>query len=259
MTDQTSTPEDAPSAVASAEPNDDTSPNCVQPPTRSPYLKVFGADLGLFEFDLLSRIVTIGRAEDNDLTLPNPSVSRTHAAITRREGQLVLTDSDSAGGTTVNGKRCKSHALEHGDSIQIANYVLQFRTHDALPGAKEAAEQAKLHLRGDYCMLPSTIRLRFRALEVDPSSIFATGDTLKVGQGGLLIPTSIAPGDDECLELHLTVALGAAKRFLGEIMGVLTGEETEWLCVKLHSVPRDVHEDVVNGAAHGPWIDVLPT
>ncbi len=246
-------------SVASPEPVGEAFVKAIEPPSHSPYLKVFGVDIGMFEIELPRCTITIGRSEDADITLPNQSVSRTHATITPTEAQFILADAGSTGGTTVNGKTSENHVLEHGDSIQIATYVLQFRTHDPLPGAKAAADRAKALLRSEYCTLPSTMRAEFRTLAFGPSSIFAAGDTLNIGKGGLLIPTSTSPSDETCLELHLTITRSVAKRFLGEVMGVIAEGGAQWMCVKLHTVSRDKHEAIVAGADPGPWTQILPT
>jgi hypothetical protein len=49
--------------------------------------------------------VNIGRAEYNDLVLPDDSVSSAHAKLQRREGVWVLTDNGSTNGTWVDGER----------------------------------------------------------------------------------------------------------------------------------------------------------
>lgn len=50
-------------------------------------------------------VVNIGRAEYNDLVVPDDSVSGAHAKLQRREGVWVLVDNDSTNGTWVDGER----------------------------------------------------------------------------------------------------------------------------------------------------------
>jgi pSer/pThr/pTyr-binding forkhead associated (FHA) protein len=50
-------------------------------------------------------VVNIGRAEYNDLVIPDDSVSGSHAKLQRREGIWVLTDNQSTNGTWVDGER----------------------------------------------------------------------------------------------------------------------------------------------------------
>jgi pSer/pThr/pTyr-binding forkhead associated (FHA) protein len=56
-------------------------------------------------FPIKVPIVNVGRAEYNDIVLPDDSVSTTHAKLQRREGIWVLVDLESTNGTMVDGER----------------------------------------------------------------------------------------------------------------------------------------------------------
>ncbi len=72
--------------------------------------------------------LTIGRAEDNDLELLDPKVSRHHAHITRQGAGYVVTDLGSANGTLVGGVPLTGpHTLQHGEQITIGDAVLTYR------------------------------------------------------------------------------------------------------------------------------------
>ena len=71
--------------------------------------------------ELTQPVTTVGRAETNDIVLDGDMrVSRQHARLNLQEGQWVLTDSNSANGTLVNGERVTSHSLRHGDRSGLA-------------------------------------------------------------------------------------------------------------------------------------------
>ena len=53
----------------------------------------------------------IGRSPENQLILRDSRISRTHATITREDGEYVLIDCDSRHGTFVNGERVNRRAL----------------------------------------------------------------------------------------------------------------------------------------------------
>jgi len=221
-------------------------------------VKVFGPDIGVVEFALGDKTLAIGRADTADIRLPDPRVSRAHARIAYQEGQYLLEDVGSSGGTTVNRKRVETHVLRHGDTAQIGAYVLQFRTHRELRGATAAARQARLLLHSEFSVLPSGIQLRFRRLETPPREIFTSGDTLRIGQSGLLIPTTTSMDDCVCLELQLSWGADTKTTcYLGEVMGVVEEDGVHWMCVKLHTVSRQTHESAVRAGYPGPWLEAL--
>jgi pSer/pThr/pTyr-binding forkhead associated (FHA) protein len=55
-------------------------------------------------------VVNVGRADYNDIVLPDDSVSTTHAKIQRREGIWVVVDLDSTNGTFADGERVAGEA-----------------------------------------------------------------------------------------------------------------------------------------------------
>ncbi|HWC30774.1 MAG TPA: FHA domain-containing protein, partial [Dehalococcoidia bacterium] len=61
---------------------------------------------------------TIGRAPGNSIVLGANGVSRTHARIERRGGELVIVDEGSSNGTSVNGSGIDpivAYPLQNGD------------------------------------------------------------------------------------------------------------------------------------------------
>ena len=79
------------------------------------------------QHELVQPSTTVGRAESNDIVLDaDMRVSRHHARFDLEEGQWVLTDSNSANGTLVNGGRVTSHSLRHGDRIRFGDATFVF-------------------------------------------------------------------------------------------------------------------------------------
>jgi pSer/pThr/pTyr-binding forkhead associated (FHA) protein len=64
-------------------------------------------------------IYTIGRLQFSDIVIEDESVSRTHATIDVRENRVVITDSHSTNGTSVNGEEITQKILKDGDTIGI--------------------------------------------------------------------------------------------------------------------------------------------
>jgi hypothetical protein len=71
-------------------------------------------------FDLLTPVVHIGRALDNDLILEDRQISRHHATLRQRYGRYILQDLGSSGGTSVNGFPVQEIVLRPGDLISLS-------------------------------------------------------------------------------------------------------------------------------------------
>jgi transcriptional regulator with GAF, ATPase, and Fis domain len=72
-------------------------------------------------FDLGSGSLSVGRALDNDVHLPDSRVSRHHCRIDRAEGGVRVTDLGSANGLVVNGVRTREAFVAPGDELWIGS------------------------------------------------------------------------------------------------------------------------------------------
>jgi hypothetical protein len=68
---------------------------------------------------LSDRPIVLGRQPDCDVVLDDSNVSRRHAEIVVRDGEVVLSDLGSTNGTKVNGASVRSCVLRIGDAVQI--------------------------------------------------------------------------------------------------------------------------------------------
>ena len=76
-------------------------------------------------------IVNIGRADYNDMQIPDDSVSSQHAKLTRREGVWVLTDLGSTNGTMVDGEKIEGDIpLAPGAFVRFGDVQLIFEPTD---------------------------------------------------------------------------------------------------------------------------------
>lgn len=85
-----------------------------------------GEDRGK-DFKIVKDETTIGREQENDIVIPNPTVSRFHAKIIRTEDKYFIEDLGSANGTLVNGIKVNKELLHDGDIIQLGDVVLVFK------------------------------------------------------------------------------------------------------------------------------------
>ena len=74
---------------------------------------------------------TIGRREDNDIVLDEPSVSSSHAWILNQQGHHVVMNMLSTNGTFVNDERVHEATLRHGDRVRLGQAEFVFLTREA--------------------------------------------------------------------------------------------------------------------------------
>jgi DNA-binding response OmpR family regulator len=96
-------------------------------PSRDKALLIRKDEEGITEWPLAER-TTLGRDESCDVCLPDRTVSRLHATVTRTDDGYRIVDHDSKNGTWVNGAPVgEPHLLEDGDEVSIAtSYKLYF-------------------------------------------------------------------------------------------------------------------------------------
>ncbi|MCG3161477.1 MAG: Anaerobic nitric oxide reductase transcription regulator NorR [Acidobacteria bacterium] len=70
--------------------------------------------------------VSVGRELDNQICLPDLSVSRRHFSIKQSGQEFQLLDHGSLNATVVNGMPVKQHALKSGDRIRVGDSTLLF-------------------------------------------------------------------------------------------------------------------------------------
>jgi pSer/pThr/pTyr-binding forkhead associated (FHA) protein/tetratricopeptide (TPR) repeat protein len=92
-----------------------------------PILTVRGPDGKEREVEVTSEM-TIGRAEGNDLVLAEGGVSRRHARVFLKGGQLVVEDTGSANGTFIEGRKIEAPTVvPPGRTLQIGDYELKLK------------------------------------------------------------------------------------------------------------------------------------
>lgn len=86
-------------------------------------------------------VINIGRRADNHIVVEDRRVSRQHAQLRAIQGQFVLFDLESTGGTFVNGGRVQQCALCPGDVISLAGVKMVYGLEPDDGGPAPAATQ----------------------------------------------------------------------------------------------------------------------
>lgn len=90
-------------------------------------LVVTSADGQTIEIPLNPGANRLGRADDNDILVPDASVSSHHAELLVDNGQIFLRDLGSTNGTTINGAPAQESAIQPGDLLRFGDveFLLQ--------------------------------------------------------------------------------------------------------------------------------------
>ena len=86
---------------------------------------VQGAQAGQ-EFSIEAPLVTIGRAEDNDIVVADENVSRHHCELRFRSPDFEVVDLGSTNGVMLNGEPVPTGTVEDDDILELGRTLLKF-------------------------------------------------------------------------------------------------------------------------------------
>ena len=121
---------------------------------------VQGRQLG-HRMELANVVVTLGRAPECELCLPDHSVSRRHCRIEPAGESFALVDLESTNRTFLNGQAIQRATLRDGDRIELGRNVLKFFDRESAESDYHAV-LLELALRDSLTGL--MVRRRFREL-----------------------------------------------------------------------------------------------
>jgi pSer/pThr/pTyr-binding forkhead associated (FHA) protein len=110
-----------------------------------------GVDVIMHE--LITDVITIGRAPSNDVVIDDPTVSAQHASLTKLPSRYRLKDLGSSNGTQINGVCITDAELKDGAEIRFGYVTGVFR--DAIASIDQVR---KLQVPGERDR-PAQIRL----------------------------------------------------------------------------------------------------
>jgi len=93
------------------------------------------------EYHFTEGPISIGRAADNKILIPDKAVSRQHAVILCNDkGKWVIEDLDSTSKTYLNDKAIHKSQIKAGDSIRIAGFTIEFDPGEQVKATKEITD-----------------------------------------------------------------------------------------------------------------------
>lgn len=101
-------------------------------------LQIHYVDLGVPRVTDLTRELSVGRTEGNDLVLNHPSVSRKHARFEPRNEQWWIVDLRSTNGVKVNGNLVTEAEVNPGDKILVGSVQLELKRQPSVNFSSES-------------------------------------------------------------------------------------------------------------------------
>jgi pSer/pThr/pTyr-binding forkhead associated (FHA) protein len=142
-----------------------------------------------WRFQLQADRTTVGKAPENDISLPDdPTASHLHAILERFPAGWCVTDLGSSNGTWVNGERIwSSRQLRHGDEIRVGQSRLILHDPLSADGTQTHAEDAppSLTTRERDVLLALCRPLLDRDMFTEPASTQAIADELVITQAAV--------------------------------------------------------------------------
>ena len=76
-------------------------------------------------FDITKGEITIGRVQDNDVTVEDVAASSHHCKVIHKEDQYIIRDLGSTNGTLLNGMEVAQSHLNPGDMITVGSIEMK--------------------------------------------------------------------------------------------------------------------------------------
>jgi two-component system, NtrC family, sensor kinase len=161
-------------------------------------------------FPLSSRTYTVGRARQNDICLPEPSVSKFHARLVHEDGRFVIEDQGSLHGIYVNAAKVPRAVLSSGDVVQLGNLTLKYSRPSPESSTAAAAEFPWVEQQQLLLSLVQTLNSSLVLSQVLEQVLDAVLRITRADRGFLLLAEESA--DDASYESVAGLRLRVARR-----------------------------------------------
>ncbi len=99
------------------------------------------------------REITIGRGQDNDITINDASVSRHHATIIQSSSGIMINDNGSSNGTFINGNRIQGECeLSNNDILKLGSALIPWMNY---VGLKEQSHSLQTKIIKEEVPIPT--------------------------------------------------------------------------------------------------------
>ena len=106
----------------------------------TPKLIVLSSQFRGKQFELTNDMYTVGRSEERDICIKDPSLSSYHCDIICKGDSFIVRDNNSTNGTRVNDKMISEQVLMNSDIIQFGGIEVLFDA-DSKEGSRSTTTQ----------------------------------------------------------------------------------------------------------------------
>lgn len=108
-------------------------------------------------FELTKDIHTVGRVEERDICIKDPSISSYHADFIKKGSTYILRDRNSTNGTRVNNEPITEKELKNTDVIQLGGVEMLYDCNDK-SGTREVKTMTKIDISSTSNLGTSTLK-----------------------------------------------------------------------------------------------------
>ena len=113
------------------------------------------------EFQFTEGPISIGRAPNSSVFLPDRTVSKQHAVISATEdGKWMVEDMDSANKTYLNDQAIRKAEIKHGDCLSITDFTIEIVLEESADAEVPMQPEDTLHLEASLATPPHEIVVR---------------------------------------------------------------------------------------------------
>lgn len=229
---------------------------------RAPYAYLYCVSGGshLKRYGVLTEVTRIGRHPNNEVQIPNKSISRFHAELVRhRNGTFSIYDVNSTNGTRVGSRPVRSSFLRDGDMIDLGNVRFKFTR---LP------RDYKLHQHTQVLNIPSSRFDRRRRLGTredtrtqvrlyNDDTGWINGWMRNTGREGAFIETDTRLASRLPVDVVAAVVEGTRRRWL-RVSAEVVWSDSKGLGIRFTDGDPDTVDELV-GMANAPGTSASPT
>lgn len=108
-----------------------------------PKITILSEQLRGKTFELTNDMYTVGRIEERDICIPDPTVSTYHGSFVKSGDTYIFKDNNSTNGTRVNNEPVMEQELKNSDILQMGDVEMLYDC-----GAKSGAEDKTSNITG---------------------------------------------------------------------------------------------------------------